>query len=203
MYGVDLPDHRRLRELLRERAQYPEREPAVDAAIRAAFEREVAILCLDMSGFSRLTAARGVVFYLAMIHQMHEAAIPAMTDNDGTVVKTVADNLFALFPNPTLAVEAALDVRRAFHAVNAAVPSERDIHGSIGIGYGPILVLDDADCFGPEMNLACKLGEDFAGRDEILLTPAAAAALDPNGCQLERVVFTGDVWGFRYEAASR
>jgi adenylate cyclase len=202
MHTVNLPDHRRLRELLEERAQYPDREAVVDAAIRAEFERVVAVLCLDMSGFSRLTARRGVVFYLAMIHQMHAAALPAVTANAGVVVKTVADNLFALFPSVRRAVDAALDIQRAFAAVNAAVPSERDIHGCIGIGYGPLLVLDEVDCFGAEMNLACKLGEDHAERDEILLTPAAAAELQGTDYRLESEDF-GSAVGLGYLLAQR
>ena len=50
----------------------------------------------------------------------------------------------------------------------------------MGIGFGPTLVIAESDLFGEEMNLACKLGEDIAGPRQILLTPAAVAAL-PSG----------------------
>ena len=172
-------DHAHLNRLLSERNQHPERAAEIDEAVWQAFGRKVAILALDMCGFSRLTAERGIVHFLAMIHQMEQGACPAITGNGGQVIKQEADNLFAIFAHPVRALEAALDILRAFEAMNAVVPNGRDIFGSIGIGYGEVLVIGDANLFGPEMNAACKLGEDLAARMEILLTPAAHAALPP------------------------
>jgi adenylate cyclase len=162
-----------LRQLLSERNQYPERAAEIDARVHRAFGRKVAILALDMCGFSRLTAEYGIIHFLAMIHQMEQGAIPAVTGNGGKIIKVEADNLFAIFEQPAHALEAALDIFRAFEAINAVVPKGRDIRGSIGIGYGEVLVVADEDVFGAEMNLASKLGEDVAAGMEILLTTAA------------------------------
>lgn len=171
------PGRAHLKQLLSERNQYPERAPAIDEEIRRTFERKVAILILDMCGFSRLTAKYGIMHFLGMIHQMDEAARPAIVANGGKVIKQEADNLFAVFDHPSQALEAALDIFRAFDAMNAVLPDERDIYGSIGIGYGETLLIGDEDLFGDEMNRACKLGEDCAERSEILLTDAAWQAL--------------------------
>jgi len=170
-----------LRRLLSERNQFSERAADIDKEIRSAFERNVAILALDMVGFSRLTIEYGIIHYLAMIHQMQEAARPAVTGNGGTLIKQDADDIFAIFYNPADALESALDIFRAFDAVNSVVPPERDIYGSIGIGYGETLVIEGKDIFGAEVNIACKLGEDLAGKSEILLTRAAYEALPPGG----------------------
>lgn len=169
-----------LQRLLGARNQYPERVDDIDEQLRDAFQRNVAVLVLDMVGFSRLTAAYGIIHYLAMIHQMQEAARPAVTGNQGVVIKEQADNLYAVFDDPALALESALDILRAFDAVNSVVPPNRDIFGSIGIGYGATLVIDEEDIFGSEVNIACKLGEDVAGKSEILLTQSAYAALPPD-----------------------
>lgn len=166
-----------LNSLLSELNQYPARSDIISKQIRDAFERRVAILALDMVGFSRLTVEYGIIHYLAMIHQMAQGAIPAVKSNGGRVVKLEADNLFAVFDKPAQALEAAFDIFRAFNAINSVVPTERDIFGSIGIGYGETLIVDDKDMFGSEMNLACKLGEDLAEKNEILLTPEAFRAL--------------------------
>src|SRR4051812_1248967 len=131
----DRPGHGELRRLLSERNQHPERAEGIDAQIRAAFERRAAILALDMCGFSRLSRKHGIIFYLAMIRQMEEAATPAVVGNGGRVIKQSADNLYAVFDRPDRALEAALDIFRAFGAVNSVVPDDRDIHGSIGIGF--------------------------------------------------------------------
>ena len=174
------PDTAYLRQLLSERNQFPDRVARIDDLIRKTFERSVAILALDMCGFSRLTAQYGIIHYLAMIHQMEEAARPAVAGNGGQVIKQEADNLFAIFDAPANALEGALDIFRAFEAINTVVPPQRDIYGSIGIGYGDTLVIGDEDLFGSEMNLASKLGEDLAEKMEILLTSSAYEAL-PGG----------------------
>jgi adenylate cyclase len=168
-----------LRQLLGERNQFVDRVPEIDEKIRQAFERVVAVLVLDMVGFSRLSQKHGIIFYLSMIAQMDSAARPAVEGNGGTVIKQEADNLFAIFEDPADALEASLDIFRGFETINGVVPDDRDIFGSIGIGYGPTLVIDDEDLFGCEVNLASKLGEDIAGASEILMTSDAHAALPP------------------------
>jgi class 3 adenylate cyclase len=182
------PPREVLRERLRERNRYPERAAEIERELMAAFQRRRAILALDMVGFSRLTHAHGALFYLAMIVQMEEAATPPVLNNRGRVVKQEADNLFAVFDSPSDALEAALDIILAIRAVNNVVPNERDIGVSIGIGYGDVLDLGD-DVFGDEMNVACRLGEDLAGHNEILITPAAHAALPADEHETEQVEF--------------
>jgi class 3 adenylate cyclase len=179
-----------LRRLLSERNQFPDRVDAIDKEIRRTFERKVAILVLDMVGFARLTSEHGIIHYLAMIHQMYEAARPAVIANGGEVIKREADNLYCVFPAPAPAVEAALDIFRAFDAVNSVVPPGRDIYGSIGIGYGETLIIAARDMFGAEMNLACKLGEDLAGKKEILLTESAQNAIPANTYEFDSLAFT-------------
>jgi len=135
---------------------------------------------LDMCGFSRITQSHGIIHFLAMIHQMEQAARPAIEGNGGEVIKQEADNLFAVFATPEQALEAALDTLRALSAMNTVLPPERALNVSAGIGFGPTLVIAREDLFGPEMNCACKLGEDIAMDNEILLTEAAWASL-PTG----------------------
>jgi class 3 adenylate cyclase len=191
----------RLHRLLSDRNKHPDRVGQIDEKIRQEFSRKVAILALDMCGFSRLTSRHGVIHFLAMIHQMEQGARPAVTGNGGQVIKQEADNLFAIFERPEQAMEAALDIIRAFEAMNTVVPEERSIHVSIGIGYGDTLVVEDEDMFGAEMNFACKLGEDVAERMEILLTEEAHAAL-PEGryeCTADALTLGGmDLSYYRY-----
>ncbi|QAU35364.1 adenylate/guanylate cyclase domain-containing protein [Janthinobacterium sp. 17J80-10] len=172
--------HEQLRMLLSERNQYPERAASIDRQIHQRFSCRLAPLVLDMCGFSQMTAEHGVIHFLAMVRQMEEAACPAVLGNGGQVVKQEADNLFAAFAEPAAALEAALDILRSAEAMNAVLPAERAVQVSIGIGYGDTLLIEGEDMFGHEMNVACKLGEDVAGRKEILLSAAAFAAL-PQG----------------------
>ena len=112
-----------LQRLLSERNQLPASGTGViDAAIEKAFVRSVAILVLDMCGFSRITQRHGIIHFLAMIHQMEQAARPAIEGNGGEVIKQEADNLFAVFATPEQALEAALDTLRTLSAMNTVLP---------------------------------------------------------------------------------
>lgn len=196
------PDRVFLDQLLSERNQNPDRVAEIDAEVWRKFGRKVAILALDMCGFSRLASSHGIIHFLAMIHQMQRGAGPAITDNGGKLVKHEADNVFAIFADPAQALEAAVDIFRAFEAMNAVVPDERDIYGSVGIGYGETLVIAESDLYGNEVNLACKLGEDLAGKSEILLTPAAFAALPLERYNCEAVSFNlgkSEFRGYKYD----
>ena len=188
--------------MLSERNQHADRAADIDRQIRGAFERKVAILAMDMCGFTELTLTHGIIHFLAMIRQMEEVARPAINGNGGRVIKQEADDIFAVFAEPAQALEAALDILRGFGATNRVLPPDRHLHGSIGIGFGDTLIIGDEDMFGSEMNVACKLGEDIAGRDEILITTAAQAAL-PAGRYLCKPVHFAlgdlDIHCYRYE----
>ena len=201
-YPKNESDKLQLKKLLSERNQYPDRAEKIDQKIWEQFGREVAILAMDMSGFSRLSAKYGVIHFLSMIHQMEQASCPAVVENGGQVIKQEADNLFAIFPNPTRALEASLDIFRAFDAMNDVSPEERHIYGCIGIGYGKTLIIDEKDLFGAEMNITCKLGEDLAEKKEILITANAYAALptDRYLCEPKSFSISGmDLQGYRFQ----
>ena len=167
-----LPSCSVLDKLLNERVEHPERAKAIDAKIKKTFDKKVAMLILDMSGFSRLTQRYGIIHYLAMIRRMRRVVAPVIAKNKGAIVKFEADNAFAVFLKPDHALEAALEINHDLEVANLSTPDESDVFVCIGIGYGTTLLACD-DMYGSEMNLASKLGEDTAERGEILLTAAA------------------------------
>ena len=167
----------RLNFLLDSRNEHPERLAEIDAIIRQEFAEPHAVMVLDMSGFSRIVARYGTTHYLAMIRRMQITAAPLVRKQGGRLVKQEADNLFVVFPSSDLAVISARELNRAFAFANTFLPEDWDIHVSIGIGFGEVLMVDQEDMFGHEMNLASKLGEDVALAGEILLTASAYAAL--------------------------
>jgi adenylate cyclase len=176
-----------LSRLLQERNEYPDRAAQIDARVSEIFGRTHAILVMDMSGFSRLTIKHGIMHFLAMIHRMNAIAVPAIEEHGGEVIKTEADNVFAIFPEVKEALETAMDINRRLSAANTMLPEEMDMHGKFGIGYGEVLIVEDQDLFGSEVNLASKLGEDLARREEILLTEAAFSRLEAGFVVCEEV----------------
>jgi adenylate cyclase len=177
-----------LSQMLQERNEHPERMLEVDAKIKETFSETHAILIMDMSGFSRVTIQHGIIHFLAMIHRMNEIAKPAIEEHGGEVVKFEADNAFAVFSEVEEAIEAALDILKRLSAANTMLPPEFDMYGKFGIGYGDVLMLEDDDLFGAEVNLASKLGEDLAERNEILLTEEAYKHLKQQSGEYEECV---------------
>jgi class 3 adenylate cyclase len=161
-----------LETLLERRLREPGNEAAVDAEIRSKFEQEKTVFVLDMSGFSRTVQRHGIIHYLAMIQRMRSVVGPAVERNGGLVVKFEADNCFAVFDEPTHAIKAIREVHAELEVFNRDTDDASDVHVSVGIGHGKILLACD-DMYGNELNLASKLGEDTAEAGEVLLTEAA------------------------------
>ncbi|HYE01569.1 MAG TPA: adenylate/guanylate cyclase domain-containing protein [Alphaproteobacteria bacterium] len=160
--------------------------PALTDAIWEEFGATMAPLVLDMSGFSRLTKAHGIVHYLAMVRRMHLASEPLVEAHRGHVVKFEADNLFAVFYSADDALACALAINDRLAEMNAETEDSRDIAVCIGIDWGRLLLVPWKDFFGDTVNIACKLGEDLAGPGEILISRTAAETLTrTEGLRLE------------------
>jgi adenylate cyclase len=84
-------------------------------------------------------------------------------------------------------VAGAQEILSTLRTVNEALPGQEEIYVSMGIGYGDVLMIGTGDLFGDEMNLACKLGEDLADRDQILLTSGARRALEGTPLRFEEL----------------
>ena len=170
-----------LERLLAERNEHPEHLTEIDRQIWAAFGETRAVWVLDMCGFSRLTMRHGITHFLAMIQRLHGLVRPIVVSEGGAVVKTEADNVFAVFDDVAPAVAAARRVQSELAVANIFLPEDWDLHASIGIGYGEVLMVGDHDFYGNELNIASKLGEDVAGPGEVYLTDAAHVRLRSDG----------------------
>jgi class 3 adenylate cyclase len=108
-------------------------------------------------------------------------------EHDGAIIKFEADNVFAIFQDVEQAVEACVDIIKRLEAANTMLPEELDMHGKFGIGYGEVLIIQDEDLYGSEVNLASKLGEDLASRNEVLLTEEAFERADKGKRDYEEI----------------
>jgi adenylate cyclase len=187
-----MADREELRRLLQERNEHPERLAEIDRAICDRFTRTLAVLVLDMSGFSRLTHRYGIAHFLAMIERMQALVLPVVEAHrhGGRLLKLEADNVYAVFPDAPLALDAAREVQRRLAIANQVLPADWDLHVCIGIGYGDVLAVGEHEIYGHEMNLASKLGEDVGCGGEILLTKAAFARLPVGERNAERLEIT-------------
>jgi len=131
------------------------------------------VFVMDLSGFSLLTQKYGVVHYLSMVRRMQLITQPIIEKAGGQVVKFEADNCFAMFDSPQVAVQTAIALNQAFDEINIYTAEQFDIRVAIGIDYGNVLLIGGPDYFGEAVNTASKLGEDVARPGEILITERA------------------------------
>lgn len=153
----------------------PAARDALEETLWKEFGADKVVLVVDMSGFSRISQSRGIVHYLSMVHRMQLTAEPVIASHGGRLVKFEADNCFAMFDDSLSAVRCGIGLNLAFDAANIVTPVELDIHISVGINRGRVLVVDNyLEFFGNAVNCASKLGEDSARPGEILVTQAVA-----------------------------
>lgn len=154
---------------------------------------------LDMAGFSLLTRKYGIVHYLSMIRRMQLTVEPIITHHGGRVIKFEADNCFAVFPDPTSATLTAITIQHAIASVNLMTNEDMDIHVTIGIDCGRILILNEDDMFGDAVNRACKMGEDLGKAGEILITKEAMDMI-PEDAQIHGKLIKVSIGGMEMQA---
>jgi adenylate cyclase len=170
-------DRHRLRGLLRAYKAYPVQRAALAAQINRDFGRVLAVLVIDLSGFTRRTLLQGIVHFLAILERLERLVVPVVKRCGGRLLRVEADNLFAVFPKLVPALSCAEAIHQVIGVANQVVPDLAGLSVTLGIGYGRLLAIGSDDVYGDEMNLACKLGGDLAQPGEILLTARAHEAL--------------------------
>lgn len=144
-------------------------DPDFAAELWDAFGVERTVVVVDMAGFTITSREKGVVYYLTLIQEMRALTAPLVEACEGAVVKFEADNLFAVFPHPRLAMSFVVAMMDEAACRNAGRERSQQIRLCAGLDHGMIL-LDDHDFFGDAVNLASKLGEDLARTGEVLVS---------------------------------
>jgi len=142
------------------------------------FGTRYAMLVMDSSGFTRITQKYGILGFLSRVVQMRQVAKLCLEKNGVAFFKFEADNVLAYFDRPSQAIQAALDIQQGIcnHAI--LLPDGAPFRVCSGVGFGDVLYSETNECcFGNEMNLASKLGEDVAEPDEVLITQSCYDAL--------------------------
>lgn len=142
------------------------------------YEYRTAILCLDMTGYTKRSMEHGGLKGLLKIVDMHKVCGPVFRQFQARLIMAFADNFVVLFDDPKTALISAFEIHRRIALFNKSMNDGESIsHCSIGIGYGIIYAIGINLAMGDEMNRASKLGEDIARGSETLLTESAHDAL--------------------------
>jgi class 3 adenylate cyclase len=145
----------------------------------------VTILFSDLKDSTVLYEQRGDAPAFALVQDHFAIMTEVIGRNEGGVVKTIGDAVMAVFPRPSRAVVAAVEILQAFATWNAEQPPEQQIVIKLGLHRGPCLALnlnDRLDYFGSTVNKAARVqgqseGDSVVVSRELFEEPDVAEAL--------------------------
>lgn len=176
----------RLEKLIEERIKPGADKATIDNRIWDLFGEEWCVMFTDLSGFSRGVAKFGIIHFLQTIYESERVLVPIIEEHDGILLKEEGDSFLVIFRNVKKAIHCSVSMQRTLKKYNLDKPDEEKILLCVGLGFGRVLKIGDADVFGAEVNAASKLGEDTAEAWEILVTEGVMKA-------------AGDITDIRFE----
>ncbi len=157
---------------MNERLQPGADRESIDQRIWDLFGEEWCVMATDLSGFSRGVAEFGIIHFLQTIYEAERILVPVVESHDGILLKVEGDSFIVIFRNVQKALHASIEMQRTTRLYNSEHPEVEHVLLGVGLGFGRVLRIGDADVFGNEVNSACILGETFAKGYEILVTQA-------------------------------
>lgn len=116
--------------------------------------RHAAVLFADIAGSTRLYETAGDAAALAMIGRCLDVMRAVCEERDGRVVKTIGDEIMAVFPSAANAGYAANDMQARIVALGEGGGPPLSIHA--GFHAGDVLE-SAADVFGDTVNVAARM----------------------------------------------
>ena len=133
------------------------------------------VLFADVSGSTKLYEMVGDKAAHAAIDLCVKLFSALTEQHGGRVIKTIGDEVMAIFPQATQAAKAAVDIQLG---VNEMAPVDKVRLGvRIGLHFGAV-VHRDGDVFGDTVNLAARLTE-MAAKGQIITSLDTVQQLEP------------------------
>jgi adenylate cyclase len=137
---------------------------------------QLAILFADISGSTALYDKLGNELALRLISHTLGLLKREMEAYQGTLIKTIGDEILCTFPNVAAAVNAARAMQMAVEQQNAG--SEHHIYVRIGLHSGDV-ILEAGDIFGDAVNVAARVAAITRSRQ--ILTTQTVVDMLPSG----------------------
>jgi class 3 adenylate cyclase len=162
----------RLQKLMALRLEHGADKEAIDRRIWDLFGEEWCVMATDLAGFSRGVAEFGIIHFLQTIYESERLLVPVVESHDGILLKVEGDSFLVIFRNVQKALHAAIEMQQTVRDYNRERIHAEHVLLGVGLGFGRVLRIGDAEVFGVEVNSACILGETYARGYEILVTEA-------------------------------
>lgn len=140
-------------------------------------DSEVAVLFADVVGSTRLYEVLGDLKARDMVVRCVDLMRAATNRNRGTVIKTIGDEILAIFPTANDAVNAAAEMQHDIGAQPELAVQGQHVAIRIGCHFGPV-VLEKRDIFGASVHTANRMTSQ-AKAGQIILTAAVVERLSP------------------------
>ncbi|MFE1600767.1 adenylate/guanylate cyclase domain-containing protein [Methylobacterium sp. ID0610] len=188
----------------------------------AGVEREVAILFVDVRGFTLLSERKFAFDVVYILNRFFEAAGEPVRAHGGWIGGYAGDGLLALFTHPDgidaacrAAFAAARDIDRAVQGLNRQIAAElpAPLRIAMGLHAGPLVLgrlgygeKRPMSAIGPAVNIASRL-ETLAKAGEVQLAASAVAArragLVLDGLPVETVAIRGSAQALEVVSIAR
>ena len=150
----------------------------------------------DISGSTRLFEIVGDAKARAGIAKVLKELTEIVHNNNGTVIKTIGDEIMCTFTTATDAANAACTIQERLDEGNPAA----DILGDdvvvlvrIGLHYGPAII-EDNDVFGDAVNVAARMAAQAKG-GQIITSSTTVEELEPETQDCTRFIDNAPVKG--------
>ncbi|MGE0211992.1 MAG: adenylate/guanylate cyclase domain-containing protein [Parvibaculaceae bacterium] len=118
--------------------------------------RLMAIMAMDMVGYSRLMELDETGTLARLKTHRLELIDPAIAKSNGRIVKTTGDGLLVEFSSVVDAVSCGVEIQERMARRNADMSADRQVLFRMGINLGDVIVEED-DVFGDGVNIAARL----------------------------------------------
>lgn len=154
---------------------------------------EMAILFADVSGSTRLYETLGDAKARQTVARCISLMTEATREHDGTLIKTIGDEVMCRFPTADDAAAAAMDMQERVSGAAITIVGGAAMAIHVGFHYGPV-VEEGGDIFGDAVNVASRM-VNLSKRDQVLTTGGTVAHLSPKWQKATRQVDRAAVRG--------
>ena len=158
---------------------------------------EVAVLFADVVGSTRLYELLGDHQARDIVVSCVELMRDATERNRGSVIKTIGDEILAIFPTADDAVNAAAEMQHDISAHPGLAVEGQHVAIRIGCHYGPV-VLENKDIFGSSVHTANRMTSQ-AKAGQIILSVDTVERLSPEWQAVTRQIDVTSVRGRKDE----
>ena len=139
--------------------------------------KNIGIMFADVAGSTQLFEILGDDQARTTIAETLELLTNVINGHNGTVIKTIGDEVMCTFPEPDDSANAATEMQETLEDANEMREEGPEIKIRIGMHFGPAL-LEGGDVFGDAVNVAARMAAQAKG-GQIITTKTTIDLLDP------------------------